>query len=67
MMIDLEKLEKEQTESLWQRHRMTCLKLAAKFGATTPEQAFEMADKISSYILRGRVNVKKVIDFGTNV
>ena len=31
---------------------MFCLKLAARLGATSPEQAIEMAEKLSAYILR---------------
>jgi hypothetical protein len=50
-------LEREELSSRWQRHRMFCLKLAAKLGATTPEEAVEMAEALSTYILNGRQNV----------
>jgi hypothetical protein len=53
-MADLEKLEQEELISRWQKHRMFCLELAVKFGATYTEQAIEMAEEFSKYILIGK-------------
>lgn len=49
-----DKLERENLAHDWQRHRMFCLKLAARLGAHSPEEAIEMAEKLSPYILVGR-------------
>jgi hypothetical protein len=57
MAIDLEKLEKLEQEDLtsrWQKHRTFCLELSIKLGAASPEQAIEMAEKLSLYILVGK-------------
>jgi hypothetical protein len=53
--IDFEKLQREDLISRWQRRRMFCLKLAAKLGAASPEQAIEWAEKIGDYILHSRM------------
>jgi|HubBroStandDraft_6_1064221.scaffolds.fasta_scaffold214294_2 hypothetical protein len=49
----LAELEKDELVARWQRHRMSCLKLAIKLDAA-PEHAIEMAEAISVYILNGR-------------
>jgi hypothetical protein len=52
----LEKLEQEDLISRWQRHREFCLELAAKLGASSPEQAIEMAEKLGAYIRQGKAS-----------
>ncbi|HXB11190.1 MAG TPA: hypothetical protein VNZ45_04335 [Bacteroidia bacterium] len=58
--MDIEKLEKEERAHDWQRHRMFCLELSTKLGASSPEQAIEMAEILSIYILIGRSEKKNV-------
>lgn len=49
----LKAMDKESLPTAWQNHRVLCLKLAIKLGATSAEQAIEIAEKLSStYILR---------------
>jgi hypothetical protein len=55
----LEKLEKQDLANRWQRHREDCLKLAAKLGATSAEQAIEIAEKLGAYILSGKQDEPK--------
>ena len=50
----LERLEKENLADRWKLHREECLKLAAKLGATSAEQAIEMAEKLGAYIRNGQ-------------
>jgi uncharacterized protein YpbB len=54
----LEKIEKEDLLTRWQFHRRWCLRLATRLGAATPEQAVEIADKISDYVLHGALTKK---------
>ena len=55
----LEKLEKQDLANRWQRHRWACLKLAVKLGATSAEQAIEIAEKLGVYILSGKQDEPK--------
>ena len=55
----LEKLENENRANDWKRHREDCLKLAAKLGATSAEQAIEIAEKLGAYIRNGKQDEPK--------
>jgi hypothetical protein len=50
----LKRLDADDRVHAWQHHRERCLDLAVKLGATSPEQAIEMAEKLGEYILRGK-------------
>ena len=50
----LDKIDEHQEQALWQLHRKWCLKMATRLGATSPEQAIEMAESLSDYVLHGR-------------
>jgi hypothetical protein len=50
----LAQLDKDDLQHAWQRHRMFCLELAAKLGAHYPNEAIEMAETLSVYILVGK-------------
>ena len=55
----LKKLEKQNLENDWKRHREDCLKLAAQLGATSAEQAIEIAEKLGAYIRNGKPDEPK--------
>ena len=50
----LKALEAEALVHDWQRHRMVCLEMAIKIGVQTAEQAIDLAEKLSVYILKGK-------------
>lgn len=49
----LKELEKHDLAANWQKHRMFCLELAIKLGASTVEQAIDFAERFGIYILKG--------------
>jgi hypothetical protein len=50
----LELIEQDDLVARWQRHRQLCLDLAIRIGVKTPEQAINVAEALSAYILGGK-------------